>query len=77
LQVRARNGQRNAGQPGPRADVDNRGTLRDCLLDDGAVNNVPFPQAWHLAGAYKTTSGPVCSERIMVSLREGQAGAEY
>ena len=77
IKIWARNGQRDAWEACATADVDYAGSFRHNIADHGTVEKMALPQARDFARAYKTTNGPVCSERIVVSLREWQTGAKY
>ena len=60
MQVRPRNGDKNPGKTGPGADVGHRSDVGvDRINQEGAIEQVPLPQAVHLSRPDQTALGAI------------------
>ena len=73
LQVGAHDRQGYAGQAGPRAHVDDPCIRPEGVGHDRAVQHVPLPQAWHLAGADQPVTDASVREDLGEADREWQS----
>jgi hypothetical protein len=76
-EVRARETQRDAGQPGPAADVNDPRALGDGLGDGSAVEHVPLPQPRHFPRADQPTDDAVPGQPSDIALGGRQGVPEH
>jgi hypothetical protein len=76
VQIRAPDGEYQSGQAGARSDIHYRGTDRQQVSDDRAVEQVPIPQPGHFAWADQAAIKAGAGEQLGEPRRYRQTVAE-
>ena len=76
-EIRSSHCEHDTGQTGTRAHVNHRSADRDHLGHNGAVDQVPFPDARRLARADQTADDAVGDQQFGVGLGQRQAAPEH